>query len=142
MLLFLQSQSPEESASFASRLIYHWFDGLVWKGYKKPLEQPDLSDLNREDKSQNLVPKFNDDWEKSKNRHEISVQQLECNETDLDNSKNHQIPTKKIVSVLPALIQSFGPAFFFGGTLKAVQDCLGFVGPQILRWLAKLVHDT
>lgn len=40
---------------------------------------------------------------------------------------------RKIVSILPALVKTFGPSFFFGGLLKVIQDCLGFVSPQILR---------
>jgi len=40
---------------------------------------------------------------------------------------------QKMVSVLPAILKTFGPKFLLGGLLKAIQDCLGFVSPQILR---------
>ena len=125
-----QSLSPEESASFASRLIYHWFNGLAWKGYKKPLELSDLWDLNTEDKSRQIVPKFDAYWEESKKRNRtfVSDDKSEIRGVDLKR------PRKSTASILPALVRSFGATFFFGAVLKAVQDCLGFVSPQILRW--------
>lgn len=46
-------------------------------------------------------------------------------------------PTKKIVSVLPALCKTFGPEFFLGALLKLVQDLLAFVSPQILKFVLK-----
>ena len=60
-----QNASPELTASFPSRMIFHWFNGLAWKGYKKPLEYPDLADLNPRDTSRSVVPRFDYHWEKS-----------------------------------------------------------------------------
>ena len=60
-----QNPSPEEKASFPSRLVYQWFDAMIWKGYKKPLEGKDLCDMNFDDKARNVVPRFDKHWEKS-----------------------------------------------------------------------------
>lgn len=46
---------PEQGASFLSRLLYTWFDPLAWKGYKTPLEQKDLWDMNPEDSSKEVI---------------------------------------------------------------------------------------
>ncbi|KAI2474349.1 ATP binding cassette (ABC) transporter subfamily C member, partial [Diabrotica virgifera virgifera] len=54
--------SPEESASFLSRLLFAWFDPLAWKGFRKPLETKDLWDINVEDSSRELVPVFEKYW--------------------------------------------------------------------------------
>lgn len=62
---FFKNPSPEEQASFLSHLLFTWFDKLAWKGFKKPLEQKDLWDMNPEDSSRELVPKFEKYWQKS-----------------------------------------------------------------------------
>lgn len=56
---------PEQGASFPSRLFYTWFDPLTWKGYKKPLEQTDLWDMNPEDSSKEIMPIFMKYWDRA-----------------------------------------------------------------------------
>lgn len=56
---------PEQGASFLSRLFYTWFDPLAWKGYRKPLEQPDLWDMNPEDSSKEIMPIFMKYWDRA-----------------------------------------------------------------------------
>lgn len=56
---------PELGASFLSRLVYAWFDPLAWKGYRKPLEQNDLYDMNPEDSSKEIMPKFLKCWDRA-----------------------------------------------------------------------------
>lgn len=53
------------SASFPSRMIFHWFNALAAKGYKKPLEYTDLWGLNPRDTSRQVIPRFDKHWEKS-----------------------------------------------------------------------------
>lgn len=61
----LQRPCPETAASFLSRLFYTWFDALAWKGYRNPLENKDLWDMNEEDTSKEIMPVFNKYWNKS-----------------------------------------------------------------------------
>lgn len=56
---------PELGASFLSRLFYAWFDPLAWKGYRKPLEQTDLWDMNPEDSSKEVMPVFLKYWDRA-----------------------------------------------------------------------------
>lgn len=56
---------PEPGASFLSRLFYTWFDRLAWKGYRRPLEQKDLWDMNPEDSSKEIMPLFMRYWERA-----------------------------------------------------------------------------
>lgn len=56
---------PEQGSSFLSRLFYTWFDPLAWKGYRKPLEQPDLWDMNPEDSSKEIMPIFLKYWDRA-----------------------------------------------------------------------------
>lgn len=56
---------PEQGASFLSRTFYTWFDPLAWKGYKKPLEQNDLWDMNPEDSAKEIMPIFSKYWDRA-----------------------------------------------------------------------------
>lgn len=56
---------PEQGASFLSRLFYTWFDPLAWKGFRRPLEQKDLWDMNPEDSSKEIMPKFIAYWDRA-----------------------------------------------------------------------------
>ena len=61
----IQKPSPEAGASMVSVLTYFWFRPLIWTGYKNPLETKDLWDLDENDKSRSVVPKYDRNWEKA-----------------------------------------------------------------------------
>lgn len=48
-----------------SKLFYGWFDPMAWKGYRKPLENEDLWDMNPEDTSKEVMPLFDKYWKQS-----------------------------------------------------------------------------
>jgi ATP-binding cassette subfamily C (CFTR/MRP) protein 1 len=95
-------------------MLFFWFDGLGWKGFRNPLEYSDLWDLNDEDKSEILVPPFEKSW----------IESLEKRK-----SKN----SNELTSILPCLIKLFGPSFLFGVFMKLVHDLLVFVAPLLLE---------
>jgi ATP-binding cassette, subfamily C (CFTR/MRP), member 1 len=53
---------PEQGASFPSKILFQWFDSFVWKGYRKPLENDDLWNMNPEDTSTEVTPRFLKYW--------------------------------------------------------------------------------
>uniref|UniRef100_A0A8C4V7C5 Multidrug resistance-associated protein 1 n=1 Tax=Falco tinnunculus TaxID=100819 RepID=A0A8C4V7C5_FALTI len=55
---------PESSASFLSRITFWWITGLMVQGYRRPLEAKDLWSLNKEDKSEEIVPGLARNWAK------------------------------------------------------------------------------
>ncbi|XP_010717779.1 multidrug resistance-associated protein 1-like [Meleagris gallopavo] len=55
---------PEFSASFLSRITFWWITGLMIQGYRRPLEAKDLWSLNKEDKSEEVVPGLARNWAK------------------------------------------------------------------------------
>lgn len=109
---------PEGSSSYLSKLIFFWFESLAWKGWRNPLVDADLWELNEEDLSKTQYPIFAKNWNK--------VQE-----------KNKGKP----VSVFAVLVKTFGPLFLVGAALKFVQDCLTFVPPRILKLLIAYVGD-
>ncbi|XP_046554960.1 ATP-binding cassette sub-family C member 3-like [Haliotis rubra] len=56
--------SPEQESSFFNRIIYWWINSMVFTGYKKGLEESDLFELHPRDKSERVVPQFNNSWDK------------------------------------------------------------------------------
>ncbi|XP_066599372.1 multidrug resistance-associated protein 1 isoform X2 [Prorops nasuta] len=138
---------PEQAASYPSRILFTWFDSLAWKGFRKPLESSDLWSMNPEDTATEIVPKFDKYWNKNVKKGEtllwtyISIQNAKASfrkasgQVDFNNGRK-----KKETSILPPLCKAFGPTFLFGCVLKAVQDILTFVSPQILKLLISFVE--
>uniref|UniRef100_A0A673LVV6 ABC-type glutathione-S-conjugate transporter n=1 Tax=Sinocyclocheilus rhinocerous TaxID=307959 RepID=A0A673LVV6_9TELE len=53
-------ENPEARATFLSRITFNWFNSMVIKGYKRPLVQEDMWDLNEKDSSQAICQGFED----------------------------------------------------------------------------------
>ncbi|XP_058043060.1 ATP-binding cassette sub-family C member 2 isoform X2 [Ahaetulla prasina] len=51
-------KNPEITASFLSSITYHWYNSMVAKGYRKPLEIDDLWDLRDSEKTQQVYCTF------------------------------------------------------------------------------------
>jgi ATP-binding cassette subfamily C (CFTR/MRP) protein 1 len=56
---------PERYSSFLSRITYAWFDKMAWLGFRKPLENSDLWNMNPDDTSPYVVPIFEKYWNES-----------------------------------------------------------------------------
>ncbi|CAG5116675.1 unnamed protein product, partial [Candidula unifasciata] len=57
---------PEVSASFPSQIIFAWICSLLRTGYRKPLVEDDVFELNPRDQSRTVVPPFEKEWEKER----------------------------------------------------------------------------
>lgn len=53
---------PERSSSFPSKLFFQWFDSFIWMGFRRPLVNEDLWQMNPEDTSTVVAPKFMKYW--------------------------------------------------------------------------------
>ncbi|XP_078081989.1 ATP-binding cassette sub-family C member 3 isoform X2 [Mustelus asterias] len=146
-----KNPSPEVSAGFLSRLTFWWFTGMAMQGYKHPLEDKDLWSLNMDDRSDVVVPKLLNEWEKEKLKasRKQKVSYTKCPTTyDIKEGENHEaevmFPGKedqKHPSFLLALCKTFGPYFLVGSALKLCQDLLAFVNPQLLNMLISFINN-
>lgn len=100
----IENPSPELSSSFVTKIFYLWFDKLTWKGFKRPLTENDIYNLNIENTADEIVPKFDGHY----------------------NRQNQ----KSIVSVI---FKTFGGPFYLAGFLRLITSLLTFVSPQLLR---------
>ena len=57
--------SPEQTRSFLNRILFLWFDKTTWIGWRRPLTEKDIYDMNPEDTSKELVPPFDKYFEES-----------------------------------------------------------------------------
>ena len=57
--IFYQIFVIQISASYFSKLTFHWSTMLIWKGYRNPVEQKDLWHLHPKMTSRGVVPTFN-----------------------------------------------------------------------------------
>lgn len=57
--------SPELKSSFLRQIFFQWFDTVAWAGWRKPLTEKDIYDINPDDTSAELVPPFDKYFEES-----------------------------------------------------------------------------
>ncbi|EDV19525.1 uncharacterized protein TRIADDRAFT_51152 [Trichoplax adhaerens] len=132
-ILHLQSPCPENNASFLSRITFWWMTGLMITGYRHPLTNEDLWDLNEKDKAYEVAPLITTEWNKEmrKMKHRDSYSGTLYLFFQVSSSP----------SLALALLRAFGGTFFFGGFLKFLHDCLVFVSPQLLRELIRFTAN-
>ena len=57
---------PEEAANFISRVFLLWIIPLLWKGWRRPLQQDDLHPVRVKDQSCKLTDRLEEKWEQEK----------------------------------------------------------------------------
>ncbi|CAJ0826241.1 3215_t:CDS:10 [Entrophospora sp. SA101] len=116
--IIIKQSCPESRSNIYSRITFYWMTPLMKLGHEKYLTMDDLWNLNYNDQSHRISQKFEQIWKK-----ELS---------------------KKNPSLLKACAITFGGPFAFAAIFKAIQDCLNFVQPLLLRELIIFVksYDT
>ena len=104
-------QSPEVNATFVSKMFFAWFDGLIWKGWKKPLKSDDLYDLNPADSARQIIPIWENNWQKQK-------------EKKLRKAKDS---SEIKVSIIPTMIRSFGGLFAVASFVRFINILMQLV---------------
>ncbi|XP_077285787.1 multidrug resistance-associated protein 1-like [Arctopsyche grandis] len=137
-----ENSSPERNSGFLSKILFTWFDSLVWTGFKRPLVLEDLWSVNPEDSSAEVVPLFEKYWKESHSKINSSQPGLKISYAKSSgNVISGVITSKKQVSIMPALCRAFGPTFIFGACLKLIHDTMLFISPQILRLLISFIEN-
>ncbi|XP_075021177.1 multidrug resistance-associated protein 1 isoform X6 [Calonectris borealis] len=146
---------PEFSASFLSRITFWWITGLMVQGYRRPLEAKDLWSLNKEDKSEEIVPGLARNWAKERaktKRQPLNMlyspkKQQKSSDSNGDATEEAEAliikPSQKSseASLFKVLYKTFGPYFLMSFLFKAAHDLLMFAGPEILKLLISFVNN-
>ncbi|XP_071542397.1 multidrug resistance-associated protein 1-like isoform X3 [Panulirus ornatus] len=127
---------PESGASFLSRITFSWFDGLVWKGYRNPLQEKDLWELPYENASRTVVASWDKNWKKTTAKayrkgesHTMATYTNNATHLEISGTAGNK---EHYLSILPTMVRLFAPSFLFGALLKLAHDILQFISPQIL----------
>ncbi|XKL66878.1 hypothetical protein PGB90_010298 [Kerria lacca] len=130
--------SPENESSFVSKILYIWFDRFIWKGYKKSLENDDLWNLDYDNTSAVIVPKFEKIWNASliKIKKEIPTNTEEKIRIETKFTKSD-----KEASITTSILSSFGNSLLNGWLLKILADSISFVYPLILGLLIDFLNE-
>lgn len=51
-------------------MLFAWYDRMAWKGFRRPIEQDDLWELNPSDTSKGVVPLFFKHWNEANKKAE------------------------------------------------------------------------
>uniref|UniRef100_A0A9J8ATG6 ABC-type glutathione-S-conjugate transporter n=1 Tax=Cyprinus carpio carpio TaxID=630221 RepID=A0A9J8ATG6_CYPCA len=78
-LFFFQNACPVQDASFLSKILFWWFSGLVFKGYRSPLQAEDLWSLREEDTSEKIISDLEEEWTAERTKLQHATVNLEPN---------------------------------------------------------------
>ncbi|XP_061456060.1 ATP-binding cassette sub-family C member 6 isoform X2 [Rhineura floridana] len=129
---------PEAGACFASKITFWWFAGLVWKGYRQPLQTDDLWSLTKENSSEEIVAKIEDAWNKNYARATQTADSMkfkrvqESSETIEETTILLQPESNKSTLLLKAFWTVFGTYFLVGTLSLVIGDVLLFLIPKTL----------
>ncbi|GIX88296.1 multidrug resistance-associated protein 1 [Caerostris darwini] len=153
-------ESPETRASFASKLLFWWFNGMSILGWRRPLRIEDLWELNPEDQTLHISEEFEKHYRHStwaqpifqaKSRSHEDVDDLKAQNFEEQKLKDgteyivrngRQDQPKEKINILRSLFKTFAASFFSGSILKLIYDLLQFVNPVILRLLIDYVKSS
>ena len=88
---------PEESSSFLSRITFNWFFRLAWRGFRQPLTQADVWQLDDYDKASHIDEIFRSKW--SRFGHYREVQEKDRIRAEKEKEKN-QAPDLEVKAFL------------------------------------------
>ncbi|XP_072883060.1 ATP-binding cassette sub-family C member 2 [Hemitrygon akajei] len=159
-------KNPQVSASFLSRITFNWFNGMMWKGYRKPLETKHLWELNEEDQCQTIFTKFEkqmvQELRKAQKRLERKQGKEMHNDAEqmngFDRSASQDIlvmeeKRRKDKKAKPcteesatgwlvlAMLKTFWYILLKGVVFKVCHDTLLFVSPQLLKLMVSFTED-
>ncbi|XP_051945452.1 canalicular multispecific organic anion transporter 1 isoform X2 [Xyrauchen texanus] len=83
----LSKKNPEATATFLSRITFNWFNSMVFKGYKRPLVQEDMWDLNEKDSTHSICQQFEEVMSKELKKSHSVLQKKKSKRTS-DHNQN------------------------------------------------------
>ncbi|XP_042313753.1 ATP-binding cassette sub-family C member 2 isoform X2 [Sceloporus undulatus] len=164
-------KNPEIAASILSLITFHWYNSIVVKGYRKPLEMEDVWELKDADKTQKVFGTFEKHMKigVKKAQRALEIRQRKRKQhpaaTDYRNglSKTQSLDVlvleekekkqkKKSAKgdsksdyakgwLMFAVIRTFSGNLLQSVALKLIHDLLVFVSPQLLKLMINFVSD-
>uniref|UniRef100_A0A672LSW8 Canalicular multispecific organic anion transporter 1-like n=1 Tax=Sinocyclocheilus grahami TaxID=75366 RepID=A0A672LSW8_SINGR len=162
----ISQMNPEARATFLSRITFNWFNSMVIKGYKRPLVQEDMWDLNEKDSSQAICQRFEDimaielkkarsslqkkgNKPKTKDGHQNGLAKGVSQDVLVMKEKKKKKKKKKKDSeseypnswLVPTIAKTFKGVLLESAFFKLIQDLLSFASPQLLKLMISFTQD-
>ncbi|XP_048588406.1 multidrug resistance-associated protein 1 [Nematostella vectensis] len=140
---------PRKTANILSRLLFWWLNRLILTGFKRPLENTDLWQLEEANRSSRIVPRLQQEWKKEQDKLKRSKKpqvhvESEAIHLKLEPEEVSFSTTTKAAfsqpSLRKALSRVFGGYFAVSVVLKLGSDSLLFVQPQLLSLLIHFIE--
>jgi ATP-binding cassette, subfamily C (CFTR/MRP), member 1 len=120
--------SPELSAGALNQFFFSWFSVTTWTGFKRPLTDDDIYDVNPQYASSEVTPIFDKNFKRSVDKNAKKSQKKAQKE---ENTR----PLESNGSVLSALWKSFGSQLMISLFLRIIIDLMVFAQPFLLGLL-------
>uniref|UniRef100_A0A672T625 ABC-type glutathione-S-conjugate transporter n=1 Tax=Sinocyclocheilus grahami TaxID=75366 RepID=A0A672T625_SINGR len=138
-LFFSQNACPVQDASFLSKILFWWFSGLLFKGYRSPLQAEDLWSLREEDTSEKIISDLEEEWTAERTKQENHLSTSIALGSRLPEQAQFLRKIQKEQSsgfcLLRTLARSFGPYFLTGTLLSAFKPFSLFFKSLLLGFM-------
>ncbi|XP_051773178.1 LOW QUALITY PROTEIN: canalicular multispecific organic anion transporter 1 [Ctenopharyngodon idella] len=164
----LSKTNPEAKATFLSRITFNWFNSMVFKGYKRPLVQEDMWDLNEKDSTNLICEQFENIMTKELKKARNALQKKRNKQKTNDDGQNglakgvsqdvlvmEETGKKKAKKkakkdsesdypqswLIPTITKTFKGVLIESAFFKLIQDLLAFASPQLLKLMIAFIQD-
>uniref|UniRef100_A0A672T458 ABC-type glutathione-S-conjugate transporter n=1 Tax=Sinocyclocheilus grahami TaxID=75366 RepID=A0A672T458_SINGR len=134
-LFFSQNACPVQDASFLSKILFWWFSGLLFKGYRSPLQAEDLWSLREEDTSEKIISDLEEEWTAERTKLHTSIALGSRLPEQAQFLRKIQKEQSSGFCLLRTLARSFGPYFLTGTLLSAFKPFSLFFKSLLLGFM-------
>ncbi|KAL6466399.1 hypothetical protein MHYP_G00242030 [Metynnis hypsauchen] len=164
-------RNPESGAAFVSRITFNWFNWMVINGYKRPLVQEDMWDLNEKDNTSHISQEFEEVMNQELRKARIRLQRkkskskpgpdqnglargisqdvlvMEDTRENAEKKKKKKKEKKPDESnypkswLVPSILKTFKWILIESAIFKLLQDLLAFASPQLLKVMISFTQD-
>ncbi|XP_067909266.1 canalicular multispecific organic anion transporter 1 isoform X2 [Heterodontus francisci] len=162
--------NPQLTASFLSQITFHWFNRLMVKGYRKPLETEHLWELNEVDKTQNILAEFErcmmqglkeaqrklegrrkkeihkdteqmNGFSRSASQDILVMEEKSRRDKKKKSEKEESAPKAAQGWLALSILKTYRHILIKGVIYKLFYDALTFVSPQLLKLMVSFTED-
>ncbi|XP_078738358.1 ATP-binding cassette sub-family C member 2-like [Lampetra fluviatilis] len=163
--------NPTARASFLNLITFTWFDKMVYRGYRRPLEMSDLCELDSEDEAGRVIGQLGRSWRREERRGAAAtgVTTGATTATDLTGKSTEFLVMEPFSepdvgygsgggggddaaaaggsgaggkpSLFRAMLRTYRRPLIESAIFKLIYDLLVFVNPQILKAMISFTDD-
>ncbi|KAI9138244.1 P-loop containing nucleoside triphosphate hydrolase protein [Paraphysoderma sedebokerense] len=129
---------PEATANVVSWTLFSWMTGIMFKGYKRPLQHEDMYRLSDQYSAELLCEQFELLWKEEEERTKKILN--DASQKQLTDKQKKKLP--KVPSLFRTLFKAFGWKWVLAGLLKFVGDIAQTTSPLLLRYVIQFIAES